>query len=203
MNPAIVEPLNTPEAWSLRARAGRTPAEACGWSEESQGARFAKIVDALAPRPAESLLDFGCGTGHLARHLSPEIDYLGYDTAHGMVARASQEHPGRRFQVWEPTSLNFDLVVVCGALNLPGNWCHERTWATLRRLWDGTRRCLAASLYAGTDERCLIYTEAELERFAASESFQWRVERWRPNDLLLVLDRSPRKRVSSFKRCSW
>lgn len=203
MSPVTAAPENTPAAWSARARGAKTSAEACGWTEESQTLRFAKIVDALQPRTGERLLDFGCGDGELSRWLAEDVDYLGFDTADGMIQRAALEHPSRAFQTWEPTPIAFDIVVVCGTLNLPGGWCRERTWATLRRLWDGTRRCLAASLYAGDDERCLIYTEAECGRFAASESFRWRVERWRPNDLLLVLDRSPRKRVSSFKGCNW
>lgn len=203
MSPVIAAPVNTPEAWSARAAGYELPWEAAGWSETSQRDRFGRILAALDPRPGERLLDFGCGTGELVTRLSPEVDYLGFDTAAGMVERAAREHPGRSFQSWEPSAISFDLVVVCGALNLPGGWCKQRTWATLRRLWDGTRRCLAASLYAGADEQCLIYAEEECERFASSESFRWRVERWRPNDILLVLDRSPRKRVSSFKGCSW
>jgi hypothetical protein len=111
-----------------------------------------------------------------------------------MVVRAAREHPGHHFQTFEPLG-RVDLTAVVGTFNLPGD--KQLTWAALRRLWDATGRALAVSLYAGKDDRCLIYTENECERFASSEAFYWHVERWRPNDLLMVLQRNPRKRVFS------
>jgi hypothetical protein len=80
----------------------------------------------------------------------------------------------------------FASAMVCvGALNLPGS--KLETWATLRRLWDKTSRVLAVSLYAGLDDRCLIYTDDEVEAFARSESYYSFVDRHRYNDLLMVL----------------
>jgi SAM-dependent methyltransferase len=184
--------VNTAAAWSERAETAATPHEACGWTPESQRDRMLKVVEALDPQPGDSLLDFGCGTGELTRYLDAEVGYVGFDTAAGMVIRAAREHPGRHFQLFEPSS-TVDLTAVVGTFNLPGD--KLLTWAALRRLWDGTGRTLAASLYAGEDKRCLIYTEQECVRFASAESYRWRVERWRPNDLLIVLDSGPRKRV--------
>jgi hypothetical protein len=56
-------------------------------------------------------------------------------------------------------------------------------------MWDSTTRVLAVCLYAGDDDRCLIYSESEVEGFARAESFYWFVDRHRPNDLLMVLRR--------------
>jgi len=186
--------VNSPAAWSERAETLPTPYEACGWTEASQAERMRKVIEALDPQPGDSLLDFGCGTGELARYIEGDVGYIGYDSAQGMVVRAAREHPGRHFQMFEPGT-TVDLTAVVGTFNLPGD--KLLTWAALRRLWDATGRTLAASLYAGEDERCLIYTEAECARFASAESYRWRVERWRHNDLLIVLDRGPRKRVFS------
>jgi predicted TPR repeat methyltransferase len=184
--------VNTAAAWSERAETLATPHEACGWTATSQADRMRKVVSALNPQPGDSLLDFGCGTGELARYIDGDVGYIGYDSAQGMVIRAAREHPDHHFQMSEPLG-QVDLVAVVGTFNLPGD--KLLTWAALRRLWDATGRTLAASLYAGGDERCLVYTEAECVRFASGEAYHWHVERWRHNDLLIVLDRGPRKRV--------
>lgn len=182
----IDRPVNTPEAWSARAMAEDTSWAAAGWSEAGQHDRFVKVIKALNPLLFESLLDYGCGTGALVDWLPTDIDYVGFDMAVGMVQRAQSEHPGRRFQMWEPQGA-FDLVVCIGPFNLPGS--KLETWADLRRLWDRTLRALAVSLYAGDDPNCLSYTLSEVERFASGEAYRWSVEKWRPNDILMVLER--------------
>jgi cyclopropane fatty-acyl-phospholipid synthase-like methyltransferase len=185
---------NTPEAWSARADVAATPHEACGWSERGQCDRLRAVVAALDPQPGDSLLDWGSGTGEFCRYLPADVGYVGFDFAEGMVIRAAREHPDHHFQAWEPMHA-FDLVAAVGPFNLPENWSKQMTFATLRRLWDRTGRTLCVSLYAGQDERCLIYTEEECERFGSGESYRWNLDRWRPNDLILTLDRGPRKRV--------
>lgn len=42
-----------------------------------QSAAHAGLVEALAPRPGERLLDFGCGTGVIARRLAPLVGETG------------------------------------------------------------------------------------------------------------------------------
>jgi SAM-dependent methyltransferase len=187
----IEAPVNTPAAWSERAARCAEPWEACGWSEEGQRARFESVLWALDPRPRDCLLDFGCGTGELASLLADEVRYYGYDTAPGMIDRALEQHgqPERLFSIHWPHG-HFDLVACVGPFNLPDNWSKERTWHTLRHLWDTTGcRTLAVSLYAGDDGKCLRYTEAEAERCARQLSWDSRVERILPNDLLLTVRR--------------
>lgn len=185
----ISEPVNTAEAWSERARSCEEPWEACGWSYEGQVDRHEEVVEALAPMPGESLLDFGCGTGELAEILPASTAYLGYDTADGMVERARREHPDRLFTGHYPHG-RFDLVACVGCFNLPDHWSKLRTWHTLRHLWDTTGcRALAVSLYAGEDGRCLIYREEEISAAARALAFDATVTRIRPNDLLLVVRR--------------
>jgi SAM-dependent methyltransferase len=186
--PVLADVENTADAWSARALTAATPWEAAGWSKGGQASRFAAILAATAPRADERLLDFGCGTGELTAHLPAVVEYIGFDAAAGMVERAQREHPGRRFQTWEPLGV-FDITVAIGPFNLPGGSSKQHTWAALRRLWDNTTRVLACSLYAGPDDRCLIYTEDEASKFARGEAYRWRVERHLPNDLLMVLER--------------
>jgi predicted TPR repeat methyltransferase len=179
--------LNTPAAWSERAATIDAAHEACGWNRLGQKERLWEAVKALAPRDGERLLDWGCGTGELSELLTGNVDYVGYDWAPGMVERAREEHPGRKFQAWEPDSA--DLIAAIGPFNLVDNWSKELTWLTLRTLWAKTGRALVASLYAGSDERCLSYSFDECQRFAFAESYYARVTNWRYNDLLIVLER--------------
>lgn len=177
---------NSPAAWSARAASAATSWEACGWSQRSQPTRFAKIVELLDPQPDETLLDWGCGTGSLLDHLPGGLHYIGYDWADGMIQRARREHPGVFF-FDRPYNLQPDLVAVIGTYNLPGS--KQETWHTLRWLWDLGPRALAVSLYAGTDSRCLIYTEDEIHR--ELDWFSWNVTviRWRDNDVIAAVRR--------------
>lgn len=161
------------------------PWAACGWSMDGQRSRFVSVLEYLDLRIGDVVLDWGCGTGELSELLPGNVSYVGYDTAPGMIKRARRDHPARRFTSAEPTSA--DVTVCIGALNLSDRWSKALTWATLRRLWDKTSRVLAVCLYAGEDDRCLIYTEDEVEVFAQAESFYWSVDRHRENDLLMVL----------------
>ncbi|HET6917177.1 MAG TPA: methyltransferase domain-containing protein [Acidimicrobiales bacterium] len=160
-----------------------------GWTHDGQLDRFDAVLDELDPQPGDRLLDYGCGTGRLTEFLSPGVNYVGYDTAPGMVDRAHRDHPDRRFQDWLPATGDFDLVCAIGPFNLPDRWSKEMTWYMLRRLWARTTRRLVASLYAGTDEGCLVYTLDECERFAHAETFYGRAFQWRCNDILIVLER--------------
>lgn len=183
----LADVVNTPEAWSERARC-EEPWEACGWSYEGQFDRHEAAVEALDPKPGESLLDWGCGTGDLVESLSETVDYVGFDTADGMIDRARRDHPGRRFATREPHG-HYDLIACIGPFNLPDHWSKLRTWHTLRHLWDTKApRALVASLYAGDDDRCLIYTEPEVR--GAAYALTWNPEILRVrNDLMLVVRR--------------
>ena len=178
---------NSPEAWSERAE---TPESwtACGWTLDGQADRFDAILDELDPQPGESLLDWGCGTGGLSDLVAPGVRYVGFDSAMGMVRRAERDHPGRRFQSWEPRG-EFDLVACVGPFNLPGHWDKQMTWYTLRRLFERTHRKLVASLYAGSDPSCISYTLEECDRFAKGQGFRAFADKWRHNDILVVLER--------------
>ena len=186
---------NTPAAWSERA-ATPDPWSACGWTQDGQADRFDAVLDELDPQPGDRLLDWGCGTGVLADLVAPSVEYVGFDSAVGMVERARRDHPDRRFQTFAPTG-NFDLVACVGPFNLPGHWSKQMTWYTLRRLFEqtlwaaerGRKARLVASVYAGSDPRCLSYTIEECDRFAKGQGFRAFADKWRHNDILIVLER--------------
>lgn len=178
---------NTPEAWSDRAHRA-DPCEAVMWSRDGQQERFGVVLDALAPRVGESLLDYGCGTGALTEVLSPDVRYLGYDWSNGMVLRSRRDHERREFTSTRPERGElFDVVAAIGTFNLA---TYDETFGQLEALWDGnTRRALAACLYAGSDPVNTRFSHQRLGHFAErqAKAGRWRIEKHRPNDLLLVL----------------
>ena len=192
--PTEVRP-NTPEGWGERADAFANPWDAAGWGEASQPIRIGKALSMLAPKAGHSLLDFGCGPGVMAGMLAPwdefgadGIAYTGYDWAPRMVARAHRDYPTRTFTSKYPTG-HYDLVACVGVFNLRDNWSLEQTYSTLADLWGRCNVRLFASLYLGTDERCLVYEPGEVADWANANAGLWQLERWRHNDLALVLQR--------------
>lgn len=184
----LVDTENTPAAWSLRALTHADPWDACGWSEEGQFVRHEAVVAALDPQPEESLLDWGCGTGELVNLLPRSVIYCGFDSAHGMIRRARASRPATRFVTNEPYG-TFDLVACIGPFNLPDNWSKQRTWHTIRHLWDTKQpRALAVSLYAGDDPNCLVYNRPEIHKRARDLTVKAEITRVR-NDFLLVARR--------------
>lgn len=179
---------NSPAAWSARAAAA-CPLEAVGWTESGQADRFAAVLAHLDLQAGDRVLDYGCGLGAFADWLPDNIGYVGFDWSDGMVARAAAERPARAFTSGFP-ALKFSHVVAVGCFNLPDGWSKQQTFHLLRHLWDTTGcRTLAASLYAGEDDRCLQYTEQELERLGRDLGYGATVTRHRHNDLLLVARR--------------
>lgn len=180
---------NTRESWSERASAPSSW-EAAGWTKESQSDRFDAVLAALDPQPGEVLLDYGCGTGFFNVWMPEGVIYVGYDQAPGMITRARADHPDVTFRDQEPLGF-VDCVAAVGPFNLPDCWSKQHTWHTIRHLFEKTKRTLVVSLYGGTDERCLVYTEDEISNAVGGESAYNSVERWRHNDILLTLQKSP------------
>ena len=89
----------------------------------------AEVVEQAAPRPGESLLDVGCGTGPAARlaaeRVGPTGNIIGLDLDPGMleVARRCAEREGRRAD-WRQADViempfddcSFDVVLCCQGL---------------------------------------------------------------------------------------
>jgi trans-aconitate 2-methyltransferase len=71
--------------------------------------KSADLIDLLDPQAGESILDLGCGTGHLTDALAAKgVDVIGLDASLSMVAQARQNFPKRRFQVGDARSFRFE-----------------------------------------------------------------------------------------------
>jgi trans-aconitate methyltransferase len=78
---------------------------AAQWDAECYESRFsfvwnhgAALIDLLDPKPGETVLDLGCGTGHLSHQIAERgATVVGLDSAPPMVAQARINYPQLRF----------------------------------------------------------------------------------------------------------
>ena len=73
------------------------------------------LVELLAPRTGERVLDLGCGTGHLTQQIADAgADVVGIDSSPGMIEQSRSNFPGLSFLVADAASFNlpdeFDAV---------------------------------------------------------------------------------------------
>ena len=67
------------------------------------------VVELLAPKPGEGILDLGCGTGHLTSQIAESgAEVVGIDSSEDMVRVASENYPNIRFEVADARSLPFE-----------------------------------------------------------------------------------------------
>ena len=136
--------LNTPEAWTDRALHKKTSWGAALWSQRGQEIRFQRALHHLNLGIGDRLLDFGCGTGALSEWLPYGVSYYGCDTSPGMVRRARNEHPERKFGGLLPQGETFTHTAAIGPWNLT-DW--EDAQEDLEMLWRITDKALVASLH--------------------------------------------------------
>jgi trans-aconitate 2-methyltransferase len=69
----------------------------------------ASLLELLAARPGEHILDLGCGTGHLTAQLAAAgADVIGLDLAPTMIEEARRAHPQLRFVLGDARDFAFD-----------------------------------------------------------------------------------------------
>ena len=66
------------------------------------------LVDLLAPKAGENILDLGCGTGYLTNLIaSSGARVVGIDNSAEMIGKATQEYPHLDFKVLSATDFDF------------------------------------------------------------------------------------------------
>ena len=89
-----------------RENEGETRAET-GWDSRLYDESFgiitqlgAGVVELLAPKPGERIVDLGCGTGGLTAQIAAAgAEVIGIDASEAMIARATASYPALRFEV--------------------------------------------------------------------------------------------------------
>ena len=98
--------------------------------QTQRSAPFFELIKLVNVRPEIRVVDLGCGTGELTRHLAdtlPESDVLGLDSSPQMLERTQEyARPGLRFGLGDQTELegNWDLITSNAALQWSEN--HEK-----------------------------------------------------------------------------
>jgi trans-aconitate methyltransferase len=69
----------------------------------------ANVIELLAPREGERILDLGCGTGHLTAEIAARgAEVIGIDKSLDMIEQARKLYPDLRFEIGDAISFHFD-----------------------------------------------------------------------------------------------
>lgn len=186
---------NSPRAWNERATIAE-PWAAGLQSQYAQTHRFLAALRHLDLRPHEELLDFGCGTGELARFLPANVAYYAYDWAPELRDRARADHPRAIVLDELPAGETFDHVVAIGPFNLADGWSVDQTRLTIEDLWRRTERTLLVSLLrpradTASSPDVLRYEPSLVAGWAAAIATRWQLDAsYLDNDVLLVMRKS-------------
>jgi trans-aconitate methyltransferase len=83
----------------------------------------AGVVELLAPRPGERIVDLGCGTGGLTAQIAAAgADVVGIDSSEAMIARARELYPQLRFEVARGEDFALDSPVDAVFSNAALHW---------------------------------------------------------------------------------
>lgn len=67
------------------------------------------LIERLAPKPGEKILDLGCGTGDLAKELyDVGVNVVGVDQSKNMITEARSKYPDIHFMVRDATNLGYN-----------------------------------------------------------------------------------------------
>ena len=86
------------------------------WNAAQYDAKYAFVyekakglVDMLAPKAGEQILDLGCGTGALTAEIARRgAEVLGVDPSEEMISRAREKFPWLKFEVLDARQLRFN-----------------------------------------------------------------------------------------------
>jgi trans-aconitate methyltransferase len=86
----------------------------------------AGVLELLAPKPNEKILDVGCGTGHLTSQIAEAgAEVLGIDRSAEMIRQAKEKHPTLRFEVMDATQINVPETYAAVFSNATLHWIRE------------------------------------------------------------------------------
>ncbi len=136
-------------------------------SRESQEARY-QILTEVGDLMGKRVLDFGCGSGHLATFLKDRgirCRYTGVDIVEDFFPIARSKHPEQRFGRWEDFKRErFDYVLVSGVFNNRMTDNESFLAETIRMLFGACDQALSFNLmstYVDFQDPSLWYASPE------------------------------------------
>jgi trans-aconitate methyltransferase len=99
------------------------------------------LLELLAPREGERILDLGCGTGHLTAEIAARgARVVGLDSSPEMLGQARQNYPKLKFVLADATSFHFEELFDAVFSNAALHWVKDA---------DASVKCIAAALRPG------------------------------------------------------
>ena len=84
------------------------------------------VMELLAPKAGERILDLGCGTGHLTAQIaSTGADVVGVDRSPEMISQAREQFPEIRFEIADARHLHFERQFDAVFSNAVLHWITE------------------------------------------------------------------------------
>jgi trans-aconitate 2-methyltransferase len=97
------------------------------------------VMELLAPRAGERILDLGCGTGHLTNKIAEAgAEVIGIDKSPAMIEEARKLFPNLRFQLGDGTDFHFDQPFDAVFSNAAIHWMKDQR-AVARCIWEGLK----------------------------------------------------------------
>ena len=120
----------------------------CAWDAERYEGKHsyvwqfgAGLVDVLAPREGERILDVGCGTGQLTAEIASRgVHVVGLDSSTNMLGQARQNYPRQEFVLADATNFRFPEPFDAVFSNAALHWVKDAEAAV---------ECIALSLRPG------------------------------------------------------
>ena len=137
-------------------------------------ARYGKdVIELLAPKNGEKILDLGCGTGHLTRAIAETgAEVFGIDSAQSMIAQAQQNYPQLHFEVMDGENLTFNEQFDAVFSNAALHWMKnaEVVVKEVKRLLKTHGRFVAEFGGKGNVETIVRAIERVLQRMGYSDN---------------------------------
>lgn len=84
------------------------------------------VLELLAVKAGERILDLGCGTGHLTKKIWEQgAEVIGLDASPEMVAQAKENYPELDFMVGNGANFHFDKSFDAVFTNATLHWIHD------------------------------------------------------------------------------
>ena len=185
---------SSPQAWDSYASEGGPDylIADCG-SPETHERRLRALLR-LPIVEADTLLEFGCGTGRLADFVPRGVRYEGLDWSREVITLAGRRRPHGAFRCGSVGDLTpNDWVVASGPFNYAKGWSKSLTAEAVSAMWDASRRGIALTVLRIPADGRLHYGGDELISFlAACDWSHLELDRsYLPNDMCLRAWREP------------